>query len=286
MIQSKLDRARLRVAEDLHGVGRRRPVGDRARRRSRARASSCDVLGVLPVAEAGMSPSAPVSRVFCAVGWPFIWRRPQPGRPIIPRIRCRLFTWHAAAVAWFDWYTPCRTVETSAPPAEDPGRRPDVVAGTPQTSSTRSGRASRDRLASSSKPTVCASTNVRSMPAVSMISSCRTRSAAPRSSRSRGRVDVGLSRRSRAPRVDDDEPRRVRAAPAVEDPHPEHRLRRGDVVADVEDRLGVSRSAYEPGWPSEPNVSLSAAPRWPCRAGCCRPCAASRSPPCRSRARV
>jgi hypothetical protein len=27
------------------------------------------------------SPSAPVSRVFCAVGWPFICRIPQPGRP-------------------------------------------------------------------------------------------------------------------------------------------------------------------------------------------------------------
>ena len=34
---------------------------------------------------------------------------PQPGRPIRPRTRLTLFTWQAAAVAWFDWYTPWST---------------------------------------------------------------------------------------------------------------------------------------------------------------------------------
>ncbi len=51
----------------------------------------------------GRSPLAPHSRVFWAVGWPFIWSRPAPGRPSMPRIRCRLLTWTAAAVAWWDW---------------------------------------------------------------------------------------------------------------------------------------------------------------------------------------
>ena len=50
-----------------------------------------------------MSPSAPVSRVFCAVGWPFIWKTLQPGLPIIPRSRLMLLTWQAVAVAWWDW---------------------------------------------------------------------------------------------------------------------------------------------------------------------------------------
>ena len=49
------------------------------------------------------SPSAPVSRVFCAVGCPFICNTPAPGRPIIPRSRWRLLTAQAAAVAWLDW---------------------------------------------------------------------------------------------------------------------------------------------------------------------------------------
>lgn len=47
-------------------------------------------------------PFAPVSRVFCAVGCPFIWKTVQPGRPIMPRSRWRLLTWTAAAVAWCD----------------------------------------------------------------------------------------------------------------------------------------------------------------------------------------
>ena len=52
---------------------------------------------------AGRSPSAPASRVFCAVGWPFICRIPQPGLPSMPRTTLTLFTWTAAALAWCDW---------------------------------------------------------------------------------------------------------------------------------------------------------------------------------------
>lgn len=63
--------------------------------------------------KAGWSPSAPVSRVFCEVGWPFICRVPQPGRLMCPRMRLTLCTWTPAAVAWFDWYTPCRQVDSS-----------------------------------------------------------------------------------------------------------------------------------------------------------------------------
>jgi hypothetical protein len=51
----------------------------------------------------GRSPFAPASRVFCAVGWPFICITVQPGRPIIPRSRFTLLTAIAEAVAWWDW---------------------------------------------------------------------------------------------------------------------------------------------------------------------------------------
>jgi len=40
----------------------------------------------------GNSPSHPVSRVFWAVGWPFICMTPHPGRPIRPSTRLTLFT--------------------------------------------------------------------------------------------------------------------------------------------------------------------------------------------------
>ena len=68
-----------------------------------SRASSSTWSGFSQLRKPGRSPSAPHSRVFCAVGWPFICRTPQPGRPIIPRSRCRLFTPQDAAVAWWDW---------------------------------------------------------------------------------------------------------------------------------------------------------------------------------------
>src|SRR5215212_5215536 len=49
------------------------------------------------------SPFAPHSRVFWAVGWPFIWKTVDPGFPMSPRMRWRLLTWTAVAVAWSDW---------------------------------------------------------------------------------------------------------------------------------------------------------------------------------------
>ena len=66
-------------------------------------ASSRTWAGFSQLRNPGRSPSAPVSRVFCAVGWPFICSTPAPGRPSIPRSRWMLFTAHAAAVAWLDW---------------------------------------------------------------------------------------------------------------------------------------------------------------------------------------
>jgi hypothetical protein len=78
--------------------------------------------------------------VFWAVGWPFICRIPQPGRPIMPRTRLRLFTWQAVAVAPVDWYTPWSTVDTSrsAVPTMRAASR-TWSAGTPQIPATRSG---------------------------------------------------------------------------------------------------------------------------------------------------
>jgi len=68
---------------------------------TRARSATC--AGLAQLRKPGRSPLAPVSRVFCAVGWPFIWSTPQPGRPSVPRRITRLLTWQAAAVAWWAW---------------------------------------------------------------------------------------------------------------------------------------------------------------------------------------
>jgi hypothetical protein len=66
-------------------------------------ASSSMWAGLCQLRKPGRSPSAPHSRVFWAVGWPFICSTPQPGRPTIPLSRLMLLTWQAAAVAWLDW---------------------------------------------------------------------------------------------------------------------------------------------------------------------------------------
>jgi hypothetical protein len=66
-------------------------------------ASSSTCASFAKLRNAGSAPFAPVSRVFSAVGWPFIWKTAQPGLPIIPRSRLTLLSWTAAAVAWFDW---------------------------------------------------------------------------------------------------------------------------------------------------------------------------------------
>src|SRR3954454_1526453 len=63
------------------------------------RASSSTCASLAQLRKPGRSPLAPVSRVFCAVGWPFICSTPHPGLPSIPRKIARLLTWQAAAVA-------------------------------------------------------------------------------------------------------------------------------------------------------------------------------------------
>src|SRR5215216_5139970 len=63
------------------------------------RAVSATWFGLFQFRKAMNSPLAPHSRVFWAVGWPFIWKTVEPGLPISPRIRWRLLTWTALAVA-------------------------------------------------------------------------------------------------------------------------------------------------------------------------------------------
>ena len=52
-------------------------------------------------------------------------------------------------------------------------------------------------------------------------------------------MNIGLARRHRRARVDDNEPRRIRALQTVKDPHPQDGLRLGDVVADQEERVAL-----------------------------------------------
>src|SRR4051812_31356640 len=119
------------------------------------RAVSATWSGLFQLRKAMNSPFAPHSRVFCADGWPFIWKTVAPGLPISPRTRWRLFTWTAVAVAWSDWYTPWRHVETRV------GAVPRISAAAiswagwiPVTSRTRSGFHGSVVVTSSSKPTV------------------------------------------------------------------------------------------------------------------------------------
>jgi hypothetical protein len=103
-------------------------------------ASSSTCASFSKLRKAGRAPFAPVSRVFSAVGWPFIWKTAQPGLPIMPRSRLTLFSCTAAAVAWFDWYTPCRHVETSRSPLPMTRAAARIAsADTPQISAARSG---------------------------------------------------------------------------------------------------------------------------------------------------
>src|SRR5215216_2529426 len=88
-------------------------VGSEAGSTFQALAVSATWSALFQLRNATNSPLTPHSRVFWAVGWPFIWKTVEPGLPISPRIRWRLFTWTAVAVAWSDWYTPWRHVETS-----------------------------------------------------------------------------------------------------------------------------------------------------------------------------
>lgn len=122
---------------------------------TRARSATCS--SFCQLRNPGRSPLAPHSRVFWAVGCPFICRTPAPGRPSMPRIRCRLLTCTAAAVAWWDWWTPCSTVDSSrsAVPRISAASR-IRAAGTSQTPSAHSGVQGATRAFSSSKPTVWA----------------------------------------------------------------------------------------------------------------------------------
>ena len=65
--------------------------------------------------------------------------------------------------------------------------------------------------------------------------------------RSRCEVDIRTARRLREPGIDHDQLRRCRAVQPVEDARPQHRLCRGDVVADEEDRLGRIEVGIRPG---------------------------------------
>ena len=71
---------------------------------------------------------------------------------------------------------------------------------------------------------------------------------------SASRADVGPAR------VDHDRARRVGAAQPVELAHPQHGLRLGHVVPDMQDRVAVVEVVDTAGWPSQPNVSFSASP--------------------------
>ena len=155
------DRALLGVAEDLHRVRRRRVVRDLASaRRSRARASSATCASLDQLRKPGRSPSAPHSRVFCAVGWPFICRTPQPGLPSMPRTMWMLLTCDGGGRGLMRLVealqhrrtAAARRCRAAAPP------RGSRSAGTSQISAARSGGYSATCVCSSSKPTVCAST--------------------------------------------------------------------------------------------------------------------------------
>ena len=79
------DRAHLGELEHLHRVGRRRPGRElRRARRSRPAPSSATWSGFFQLRKAMNSPLTPHSRVFWAVGWPFIWKTVEPGLPIRP----------------------------------------------------------------------------------------------------------------------------------------------------------------------------------------------------------
>jgi hypothetical protein len=83
-----------------------------------------------------------------------------------------LLTWHADAVAWLDWYTPWRHVETSrsAVPMIRAASRMSS-ASTPQMAAAASAVQPDTVSRSFSKPTVCSATNARATQP-SAISSC------------------------------------------------------------------------------------------------------------------
>jgi hypothetical protein len=81
----------------------------------------------------------------------------------MPRMRCRLFTWHAAAVACIDWYTPCSTVDTSLGAVPSTSAASSMrAAGTSVTDDVRSGVQRSTVRSSTENPCVCRSMYSRS----------------------------------------------------------------------------------------------------------------------------
>ena len=110
-------------------------------------------------------------------------------------------------------------------------------AATSQMPAAQSGVQSVSRLASSSKPTVCRSRNSWSTKSCS-ISSCSSALSSARLVPGRGaRCTVAVGDR-RPAWVDHQQLRRLRAGQPVQDPHPQHRLGLGDVVAEQGDHVG------------------------------------------------
>lgn len=96
------DRAGIALPKNLHRMSRRRLVRYPENIDIPCLGDLAHVLVVLPFPIARERPVGAVSRVFSAVGCPFIWKTLAPGRPIMSRKRLTLLTCTAAAVAWFD----------------------------------------------------------------------------------------------------------------------------------------------------------------------------------------
>lgn len=95
--------ALLGVAEHLQGMGRRGVVRARPRFHVPDPGEVGDVLVVLPVPEARQVAKWRRTRG-CSAWWAGrSCKTPAPGRPSMPRSRCRLLACTAAAVAWWDW---------------------------------------------------------------------------------------------------------------------------------------------------------------------------------------
>ena len=165
-------------------------------------------------------------------------------------------------------------------------RRPprSVAAGTPVISSTRSGVYVGDGLRAAPRSRPCgASMNARSM-RPSSITRCSSPFSTATLVPSRGArwtsasaAVVGVAR------VDHDQLRRVRAAPGGRG-----RASRARSACEamlwptMEDRVGQRRCRRRTRAGRRRRRSRSGPrPRSPCRAACCRPCAACRGPPCR-----
>ena len=209
-------------------------------------ASSCTCFGLSQLRKPGRSPSAPHSRLFCAVGWPFICRMPAPGRPIMPRSRCRLLHRHRGRGGLVGLVEALQhRGQHPLAVAEDAARRRRRSAGVDAADLGRRAqgcRAPRWRRRSS-KPTVCWLTQCSSIQPLTISSRVspfiRARlvpTAAPGAPRRcrwpPRRPGCGAGRRRRPPAA-------VSPAGPVQDPHPQHGLGLGHVVPEEEDRVAV-----------------------------------------------